>query len=871
MVKKKKKTAANTKRRMRFHGFRFLTVLLVVALGIELVCGAVGLYSLKVLLEDKETVNVDDFLSQESTLIFDKNGTQIADVGVQLRENITYDQVPEALIDAFLCIEDSRYFEHNGFDIPRFSKAILETLLNGNMQGGSTFTMQLVKLTYFQDDAAGTSATKDIEYKVQQIALSIELEQKSNKKTLFEMYLNKMNFGGTGNIRGVQKASQQYYGKDVSELNLAECAMLAGVINSPYYYDPHLYLDHATSRRNTVLDMMVYHGYITEEEAELAKSVKVEDTLIDPSSTLDTSYEYQAYIDYVIEEAERVTGQDPLNVSMMIYTAMDPDVQSVMESIQAGTYGIEFADDMMEVGMISENNQTGEIVAIGGGRNYAAGGSMLLNHATDQYKQPGSSIKPVIDYAPAFDTLGWATTHVLKDEKISYGNWTYQNAGGEYYGNVDLTKAIVYSLNIPAIKAMQAVIDENGYQYYYDMLEKLNYATYDPNNFDIAWAIGGNAFTVSCEELMATHAVLMNGGYYIQPHAITKITYRSGKQEDYVANFEKVQIVSNAAAYLAAQLMYSAVHTNVGNYLDVLQRSYYTYGKTGTTDWGDAGLQYGIPYGAMKDKWMVAETTQYTTAVWVGYEKAENSECYFSTAKAYMNIPGKICSAILDALQEDSWPDALEKPDDVVSITHVKGIFPYVAVTDDVPEEYRVTGLIKKEFATLGTLSIDTTAIKSLESFNASISGDGTISFSWTEYPKEETTSDSDVDYSAWITGNAVYKVRLSQNGTTIAELSSETNSLSQTVDTLAPDTETQACGFYEYSKSGDTSNEVCTTFTTPKQDEPEEPETPENPENPDDEHEDHSGEENNHGGDWAAYDPYDDESFYSSFFNNHN
>ncbi len=847
-------------RRRRFHGFRFLTVFLAIALGIELVCGAVGLYALQMLLEEKQEVDVDDFNTVESTLIYDMNGTQIADVGTQLRENIVYDQVPESLVDAFLSIEDSRYFEHNGFDIPRFSKAILETVLNGNMQGGSTFTMQLVKLTYFQDDENGTSRTKDIEYKVQQIALAIELEQKSNKKSLFEMYLNKMNFGGIGNIRGVEKAAQQYYGKSVSELNLAESAMLAGVINSPYYYDPHLYLDHATYRRDTVLDMMVYHGYITEEMADLAKTIKVEDTLIDPYSKIDTSYEFQAYIDYVIQEAEEITGQDPLNVSMEIYTAMNPSVQRKMEEIQADkNWYVEFADDLMEIGMISENNQNGEIVAIGGGRNYASGGSMLLNHATDQYKQPGSSIKPIIDYAPAFETLGWATSHVLKDAPLTYGTWTYQNAGGHYYGNVDLNKAIVYSLNIPAIKAMQSVIDMNGYQYYYDMLEKLNYATYDPDLFDIAWAIGGNAFTLSCEELMATHAVLMNGGYYIKPHAITKITYRNGKQDDVVPEYDRVPIVSSSAAYLAAQLMYSAVHTNVGNYLDVLIRDYYTYGKTGTTDWGDSGVQYGIPVGAMKDKWMVAETTQYTTAVWVGYEKAvEGGECYFADWKAYMNIPGKICSEILDSLQEDSWPEPLERPEDVVSLSHVKGIFPYVAITDDVPDDYKTTGLIKREFAHLGSLSVDTQPIASLASFTASANADGSIAFKWSEYPKVEVHNEMGVNYSEWVTGKPTYNCRLSQKGHTIAEISSEDPSKTQKVDALEPDTETQACAFYQYSKSKDTSNEVCITFRTA-----EEEKKPEKPD--DDDNEDGNDSEEPVGGD--RYD--DDFAYYQQLIGN--
>ncbi|MBQ1446899.1 MAG: transglycosylase domain-containing protein, partial [Solobacterium sp.] len=221
----------------------------------ELVAFCVGGIALKVMLRDRPQLVISDFFSPESSHIYDKDGNLIADVGTQIRENVTYDELSEALIDAFLAVEDSRYFGHNGFDLPRFTKSTFVTLKNvllhnPEREGGSTFTMQLVKLTYFQNDETGYTHQKDIEYKIQQIALAIELEKQSNKEAIFELYLNKMNFGGTGNIRGIEKAAQYYYGKSASQLNLAESAMLAGVINSPYWFDPHNFLDYATNRRN---------------------------------------------------------------------------------------------------------------------------------------------------------------------------------------------------------------------------------------------------------------------------------------------------------------------------------------------------------------------------------------------------------------------------------------------------------------------------------------------------------------------------------------------------------------------------------------------------------------------------------------------
>lgn len=818
--KKIKKEKVKPLGKRKFNWFRFLTVLMVVAVGVELVIGATAVSLVQTMLKDEPTVDLDHFYTQETTIVYDRNGTVIADVGSQLRENITYDEIPESLVDAFLAIEDSRYFEHNGFDIPRFTKSVLNTLV-GSTQGGSTFTMQLVKLTYFTDDEAGTSKTKDIEYKIQQIDLAMKLESKSSKQKIFEMYLNKMNFGGIGNIRGVEKASEQYFGKRVSELNIAESAMLAGVINSPYYYNPYTYLDHATKRRNEVLYQMLNHGYITKEQYTLAKSIKVEDLLQDPSVTIDNSHDYQAYIDYALQEAQSITGQDPLNVSMEIYTAMDPNVQTTMEEIQAGTNSlVSFPDELMEVGVIAQNNQNGEIIAIGGGRNYAAGGAMLLNHATAQYKQPGSSIKPFLDYAPTFDYLGWATDHELVDKAISYGTWTYQNAGGKYYGSVDLQYALSMSLNTPAIQAAQAVIDAKGYDWYVQYMKSLGFDTSVAENFDISYSIGGNNFVCTVEQLAAAHATIMNEGNYITPHTVTKIHFRSGNQPDIEPTYEETSVMSAQAAYMTATLMYGTVHGGIQNYLPILQRSYATYGKTGTTDWGDSGLQYGIPKGAMKDKWMVGETSQFTTAVWVGYEKAVAGEdTYFNNQKGWMNIPGKILSEVLDAIEVSyGTPAEVAQPDGLSQITHVKGIYPYVAVTDIIPDDYKTTGLIKSEYAKLGSFKESIPTLDNLSSFNATLNDDNSISFSWAAYPNAEQLEVKDNKETtfdiSWITGKVIYKARIEQNGQTLGEVSSEENTLKQGV-ALAYDTETKVCGYYGYANTSDTSNEVCTTFKT--------------------------------------------------------
>lgn len=711
-----------------------LVVLLIIG---GLIVGIFGLSLGSRMIKDAPPLELNDFISNESTKIYDGNGELIQEIGTYLRENITYESCPEGLIDAFLSIEDSRYFQHFGFDIPRFTKAALENLKSMSFgQGGSTFTMQLVKNTYFQVDSGDSStlAEKKIDRKVQEIFFAIQLEKELDKKTILELYLNKLNFGG--NIRGVQKAALYYFGKEVSQLSLSEQAMLAGIVNRPNAYNPYDYLDYATTRRNTVLDMMVYHGYITQNECDLAKSIKIEDQLIGENVTQSDPQDntYRSYLDAVINEAQAMTGKDPFVTGMTIYTSMEREVQATIDSIQDGTADIPWPDDLMQVALISVNNKTGAIVGIGGGRNYD--GARLLNRATSQFKQPGSAVKSFLSYALAFEYLGFSDQMVLTDKPITYPQESrvLKNFDGEYRGDVTIKQAFAQSLNIPAILTLKEVVDEIGVDAVVSYLRSLGFTKVTKDNFHLSFAIGGTHYETTVLEMAGAQAALINGGIYNKPHTITKIITQDGTE--YYPSDQNKKVLSSGSSYLVSELLKYAVEGPYFNYMQILKRNYPIYAKTGTTDWGSDGLVYGIPKGAAKDKWMISSSSEYTNAVWIGYDKGvKDQQTYYTAAKSRLNLPGRISKLLLDVDETLSteMPVALTKPDDVEELTYVYGTWPYATYEDWMDPRFKTTAYVSKA-GKKDLVSIYDHNTENNNTFNgvsATILPDGTLQVNW--------------------------------------------------------------------------------------------------------------------------------------------
>lgn len=813
-----------------------LAIVVSVFLVLAILVSSSGIAYIAVVISGAPTLDSNDFVMSDSSKLFDSDGNLITDVGYQIRENISYDDMPQVLIDAFVAIEDSRFFEHNGFDIPRFAKAMVENVLSMSFaQGGSTFTMQLVKGTYFETEEATAvrSGLAGVNRKIKEIYVALQAEKVLSKKRILELYLNRINYGVPGNKRGVQTASQYYFGKDVQDITLVEAAMLAGVINAPNAFNPMNNLELAQKRINTVLDLMERHGYITEEELSLAKSVRIENLLVGNTKSSANNFPYQAFVDAAIQEVKELTGLDPVDVPMRIYTTMDRNTQETIEKVQNGEItNVAWPNDIIQTAIVTMNNSTGEILGIGGGRFY--NGERLLNRAINMKRQPGSSVKTFLTYPLAFEHLGWSTQHMLEDKPIQYVGLDVivKNFDNNYRGDILVPAAIGNSLNIPAIQTLQSVVDTIGVKKVVSYLNSIGFSDVTSDKFDIGYAIGGSSFEASPLQLAGAQASIINGGNYIQPHTVTRIEFLDGK-EPITPSYTSTNTLSAEAAYMTATMMEQNVSGPYFNFMQILKRNFSVYAKTGTSDWGNEGVKFGIPAGAAKDKWMLSSTSEFTTAVWVGYDKAVKDQVsYMNQSQINLNLPGKISNEVLNSLySERSNPSSISRPAGVIDVTHVIGIYPYVSPNSSTNPALVVSGLIKSEYANLGTLSNPT--IMTPSSFNREITSNGnsrTYKLTLNTYPDPKAlvvapntkdyylevagkvaqgTGQRLFDYS-WLYGPIVYKAKINVDGTEY-KIKSNSNVLTTTIN-ANPNSTVTVCGYYGYDYVEVNSTELCKT-----------------------------------------------------------
>lgn len=593
--------------------------------------------------------------TKELSILYDKDGNEYGKLGTEKREKVSYDELPQVLIDAIVSTEDSRFFSHNGFDAPRFIKATAGQLLGKSDAGGaSTLSMQVVKNTFTSTEATGI---KGIVRKFTDIYLAVfKLEKKYTKEQIIEFYVNNHSLGGL--IYGVEEASETYFHKSVSELNLSEAAIIAGMFKAPNYYKPNTNPENAAKRRATVLYLMRKHGYITKEQEEEANAIPVE-SLTGENTGASSTNQYQSYIDTVIDELYDKYKINVNEQSVLIYTNLDRQKQEAVNDVMEGkTYT--WKDDQVQAGVSVLDSATGKILAIGNGRNRKAGD---YNYATQGTRQPGSTAKPLFDYGPGMEYNNWSTYTLFVDEPYSYSNGKQiSNWDRSYMGTMTLRKALSLSRNIPALKAFQQVDNKKIIEF----VENLG-ITPEVENGRIHEAHSIGAFTgTNPLEMSAAYAAFSNGGYYNEPYTIEKIVIReTGETIKHKENKKKV--MSDSTAYMISSVLQDVSLTG-GSIPNVAA-------KTGTTNFDEATMKAkNLPSDAIRDSWVVGYTTKTVIGMWYGYDKNISREY------CLRNIPATIAKdKLFKALAQGAFEQNKEEfkmPDSVVKLPIISGSNP---------------------------------------------------------------------------------------------------------------------------------------------------------------------------------------------------
>ena len=649
-----------------------------------IVCCAFGIFAVFAfciyIVQSCDEFDPNALANQDQTIIYDSQNNIIAKLGMEKRESVSYDKLPQVLIDAIVATEDSRFFQHNGVDGARFLKASIGQVLGHSYAGGaSTLTMQVVKNNL-------TSTKQSITRKFQDIYLAVFfMERKYTKEEIIEFYVNDSLLGG--NVYGVEEASKYYFGKSVSDLSLPEAALIAGLFQSPNGDNPYKNPDRAKNRMNIVLKLMVRHGYITQEEADMASKIDVTSLLV---GTNNSENIYQGFIDTVVSEVQKKTGNDPALVSMQVYTTMDPSIQDGINKIMKGE-SYSWVNDKIQGAVTIIDVKTGAISAVGTGRNRS--GERQWNYATQTKRQPGSTAKPIFAYAPGFEFDNFSTYQLFVDEPWSYtsggqpGNWD-----GNYQGLMTLRTALGYSRNIPAIKSFQTVNKDVGNKKIVDFVEGLGIKLKDNVAYE-SYAIGGLETGVTTTQMAAAYAAFANGGYYTEPYTVKSITYRStGETTEFET--KRTQAMKDSTAYLITNVLYGAANGAGfdGGTANYRNRGGTVAAKTGTSNYDEATMRkHGLPYYAINDLWTVAYTPQYSIALWYGYDNIDSQ--YFNKEDGEKNV---LMTAVMRCVPVTS--EKFNVPSSVVDSQVEFGTWPAA-----LPSEYTPGSLIRTEYFVSGT------------------------------------------------------------------------------------------------------------------------------------------------------------------------
>ena len=651
---------------MRFRGLKILLLAVTAAAVLFLLCGAV-----KTLGMDR-WVDFDVYRitgCDRTSIIYDGQSDVVTRLhGVQDRTWVSISELQPSTVYAFISAEDARFFEHEGVDVIRIAGAIVADIKAGSyVQGASTISQQLIKLSHLTSE-------KTISRKAEEAALAYEMERQYSKEDILEMYLNYVYFGG--GYYGIEAAAEGYFGVHASDLTLDQSAMLAGILKSPSGYAPHINYAASINRRNNILRLMQDYGYITDDEKKQASARR-------PTILHDKNEEYSGYYtDAVTKSAAALMGitvDELIRGGYSIYSAMDSDIQHYCEEMFKN--GELFPAEDSEAAIVVLEPSTGMVVAMVGGRSYTGG--ISFNRATDIRRQPGSVIKPVITYAPAFEYLNYTAADMILDEETTFADYTPSNYGNKYYGWVTVREAVTKSLNVPAVKTLSAV----GVYRAKDFAKRCG-IEFDDKDDSLALALGGFTYGVSPLQIAGAYSCFASGGIYNTPTLIKKITDRNGLTV-YEYRQDSRRVMSEANAYILTSMLKSVVTEGTGHRLNTLDIP--IAGKTGTV-----GLANGN-----RDAWMAGYTPEYTAVVWQGYDSDRLGLLPSSATGG--TYPALMLYELFNHIYPDGRSGDFEKPESVkqysIDAKTLKKQHKVVLANAMTPQSSRVTEYFTEETA----------------------------------------------------------------------------------------------------------------------------------------------------------------------------
>ncbi len=561
-------------------------------------------YANNVLSGFKGTKAVMASLDQTS-IIYGENGMPVKEIYGEInRVPVLLPQIPKHVQQAFVAIEDERFYRHRGVDIKAIIRALHSYLKEGRVtEGASTITQQTIKLYFL-------SPEQTLKRKVKEAVLALEFERRHSKERILEFYLNRIYFGE--GAYGVQTAAKTYFDKDTLDLTIAEGALLAALVQAPSEHDPYINPDGALKRRDVVIEKMMQQGFITENQG-----LEAYKTPLKLAERQEADSNHSFFIDYVIDEAITAVGEEKLLTGgLRIYSTLELEIQQKAEMVFERSYL--FPSDSVQAAVALVENGTGAIKALVGGRKYTA--RRGFNRATQLSRQPGSAFKPITVYAPAFE-LGYSPNSVISDTPFRVGAYEPRNSDGGFYGQISVRTALQWSRNVAAVRLLNEIGVDKGYE----MASRLGFKLSDEDRC-LPLALGGLTKGVSPLQMAGAYSAFANQGTYIKPYSI-KYIEDPGGQVIY-RRPEGVVVMKSSTAEAMIDVLSAAVRAGTGYRAGI--RGVDVAGKTGTTELPDTPVFNGL--SGNKDAWFVGLTPRYTAAVWMGYDEKDMDRSHYLTS-----------------------------------------------------------------------------------------------------------------------------------------------------------------------------------------------------------------------------------------------